>query len=119
MPATQYDAANWAITPAEPFATIFCSVPAGGGGYLGIYRITNMSQQDVVIDTEPGVTLRLKGGSSSIDVVSVKIMIRPSRPNESAHGTYALMCCSGCCPKESFPKPPSDPEPRQGASARG
>ena len=102
--------------------------PRGGGGYLTIYRITNESPQDVIVVTEPGVTLRLKGSAamgiqSSIDVSSVKLTITPAIFMQSGaspiRGTYQLMCCTGCCPKEVFPRPASDSDGQTHSQPQG
>jgi len=96
----QYEHADWRLSRALPSATIAFFDVAGNYAqaiFLGIHRITNESDQDVIVETEHSKT-RL-GPSRSIDVSSAQVTI--SAPpgvviddSKPPHGIYQLLCCS-------------------------
>ena len=96
----QYEHADWRLSSALPSATIAFFDVAGSYAqaiFLGIHRITNEWNQDVIVETEHFKTR--VGPSRSIDVSSAQVII--STPPGVAiddgnppHGSYMLLCCS-------------------------
>lgn len=114
----QYEHADWRLSSALPSATIAFFDVAGSYAqaiFLGIHRITNEWNQDVIVETEHFKTR--VGPSRSIDVSSAQVTISapPGVGIDDAnppHGTYMLLCCSIAVAQASAAKLTGTDHPR-------
>ena len=103
--ATQYDTANWQVTPSDPMVRIVHLEPTGIGtgvaaNYLTVHRIFNNTGSTPVLVETPafgaGVPFALTPGNS-IDVSASMITISlPSPPSGIANGTTSFYAAPLC-----------------------